>query len=185
MMTDPSITTPETSRRRDGRRQVPAPASPEPAPGTSTPPSADHGAGEDRLPDLEPSPEPAAQADRRTVQGKLAAGWRGLKAAVRGDSSFFAHFYRGTLIAIAAAMLRVGLWGWCLLVLVAALVLLSELTHSAVDTLARAVGDPEEFRLKAAREIAAAGVLVVAVGTAIVTLTVLATHLFHLLGWRL
>ena len=77
-----------------------------------------------------------------TCRGKLAAGWRGLKAAVRGDSSFFAHFYRGTLIAIAAAMLGVNLWGWCLLVLGACLVLLAELTHSAVDTLARAVGDP-------------------------------------------
>ena len=36
--------------------------------------------------------EPAAQADRRNVRGKLAAGWRGLKSAVRGDSSFFAHW---------------------------------------------------------------------------------------------
>lgn len=140
---------------------------------------------DDRLSDLEPSPEPAAQADRRNVQGKLAAGLRGLKAAVRGDSSFFAHFYRGTLIVIAATMLGVDVRGWCLLVLVACMVLLSELTHSAVDTLARAVGDPEEFRLKAAREIAAAGVLVVAIGTAVVTLTVLTTRLIDLLGWKL
>jgi diacylglycerol kinase len=140
---------------------------------------------EDRLKDLEPSPEPAAQADRRNVQGKLAAGWRGLKVAVRGDSSFFAHFYRGTLIAIAAAMLGVDLRGWCLIVLGAGLVLVSELAHSAVDTLARAVGDPEEFRLKAAREIAAAGVLVAAVAAATVTLTVLSSRLFDLLGWRL
>jgi diacylglycerol kinase len=64
-------------------------------------------------------------------------------------------------------------------------VLLSELTHSAVDTLARAVGDPEEYRLKAAREIAAAGVLVAAVGAAAVTLTVLTMRLCDLLGWRL
>jgi diacylglycerol kinase (ATP) len=140
---------------------------------------------DDRLADLEPAQEPAAQADRRNVQGKLAAGWRGLKAAVRGDSSFFAHFYRGTLIVIAAAMLGVDLRGWCLLALGACLVLLSELTHSAVDTLARAVGDPDEYRLKTAREIAAAGVLVAAVGAGAVSLTVLSTRLFDLLGWRL
>jgi diacylglycerol kinase len=150
----------------------PAPDSPQASPGDPL---------EDRLRDL----EPAAQADRRNVQGKLAAGWRGLKVAVRGDSSFFAHFYRGTLIAIAAAMLGVDLRGWCLIVLGAGLVLVSELAHSAVDTLARAVGDPEEFRLKAAREIAAAGVLVAAVAAAAVTLTVLSSRLFDLLGWRL
>ena len=60
--------------------------------------------------------EPTAQADRRNMRRKLAAGWRGLKAAVRGDSSFFAHFYRGTLIAITAALLGINQWGWCLLV---------------------------------------------------------------------
>src|SRR5262249_55903418 len=75
----------------------------------------------DSLSDLEPSPELAAQAERRTVQGKLAAGWRGLKAAMRGDSSFFAHTYRGTLIVIAAAIIGVDFRGWCLLILGACL----------------------------------------------------------------
>ena len=54
----------------------------------------------------EPS-EPTAHADRRNARGKLAAGWRGLKSAIRGDSSFFAHGYRGTLIVITAALLGV------------------------------------------------------------------------------
>ena len=49
--------------------------------------------------------EPTAQADRGNARGKLAAGWRGLKSAIRGDSSFFAHGYRGTLIVITAALL--------------------------------------------------------------------------------
>jgi len=115
----------------------------------------------------------AAQADRRNTRGKLAAGWRGLKSAVRGDSSFFAHGYRGTLIAITAALLGIDQRGWCLLVLAAALVLIAELAHSAVDTLARAIGDPEELRLKTAREIAAAAVLVAAFGSGAVTLIVL------------
>jgi diacylglycerol kinase len=178
-MTDPITTTTRRSRGLDDDGPRATPIAPEALDDASA------GLPEDRLSDLDPSPEPAAQADRRNVQGKLAAGWRGLKAAMRGDSSFFAHIYRGTLIVIAAAMLGVDFRGWCLLVLGACLVLLSELTHSAVDTLARAVGDPEEFRLKAAREIAAAGVLVAAVGSAAVTLTVLATRLFDLLGWRL
>jgi len=122
---------------------------------------------------LESSSDLAAQADRRNTRGKLAAGWRGLKSAVRGDSSFFAHGYRGTLIAITAALLGIDQRGWCLLVLAASLVLIAELAHSAVDTLARAIGDPEEPRLKTAREIAVAGVLVAAVGSAAVTLIVL------------
>src|SRR5262245_55002888 len=70
--------------------------------------------------------EPTAHADRGNARGKLAAGWRGLKSAIRGDSSFFAHGYRGTLIVITAALLGVDQRGWCLLVMGACLVLIAE-----------------------------------------------------------
>jgi diacylglycerol kinase len=126
--------------------------------------------------------DPTAQADRRNTRSKLAAGWRGIKSAVRGDSSFFAHCYRGTLIVITAALLGIDQRGWCLLVMGACLVLIAELAHSAVDTLARAIGDPEEPRLKTAREIAAGCVLVAAVGSGAVTVIVLSWKFAEMLG---
>ena len=124
-----------------------------------------------------------ARAGRRNSREKFAAGLRGLKHAIRGDSSFFAHAYRGLLIVMTAALLGVNLWGWCLLVISACLVLLSELTHSAVDTLARAIGDPDEPRLRIAREIATASVVVSAFASGSVTITVLTWKLGELLGW--
>ena len=84
---------------------------------------------------------------------------------------------------MTAALLGVNPWGWCLLVIAACLVLLAELTHSAVDTLARAVGDPEEPRLSMAREIATAGVLVAAFASGAVTIIVLTWKFGELLGW--
>ncbi len=133
--------------------------------------------------DLDAVPQLTARADRRNTRSKMLAGVRGLKHAIRGDSSFFAHAYRGTLIVITAGLLGVNQWSWCLLVIAASLVLIAELAHSAVDTLARAIGDPEEPRLCMAREIAAAGVLVAAFGSGAVTLTVLSWKLAQLLGW--
>ena len=133
--------------------------------------------------DLEEPLAVTARAGRRTSREKFAAGLRGLKHAIRGDSSFFAHAYRGVLIVMTAALLGVNLWGWCLLVIAACLVLLAELTHSAVDTLARAVGDPEEPRLRIAREIAVAGVVVAAFASGTVTVVVLTWKLGELLGW--
>ena len=124
-----------------------------------------------------------ARAGRRNSREKFAAGLRGLKHAIRGDSSFFAHAYRGILIAMTAALLGVSPWSWCLLVIAACLVLLSELTHSAIDTLARAVGDPEAPPLRMAREIAAACVLVAAFGSGAVTVVVLTMKFGELLGW--
>src|SRR5271157_5273130 len=115
------------------------------------------------------APELTARADRRNMRSKMLAGIRGLKHAIRGDSSFFAHGYRGTLIAITAALLGVNQWSWCLLVIAACLVLIAELAHSAVDTLAR--------------DIAAACVLVAAFGSGSVTAMVLSWKLAELLGW--
>ncbi len=124
-----------------------------------------------------------ARAGRRNSREKFTAGLCGLKHAIRGDSSFFAHAYRGILIALTAALLGVNPWGWCLLVIAACLVLIAELFHSAVDTLARAVGNPEDIPLRVAREIASAGVLVAAFGSGAVTITVLTMKFGELLGW--
>lgn len=133
-------------------------------------------------PDLTTPPEWTTMADRRTTRDKFAAGLRGLKHAIRGDSSFFVHAYRGLLIALTATLLGVAPMGWCLLGLSGSLVLVAELTHSAIDTLARAVGDPEEQALKAAGEIAAAGVLVAVFSTAAIAVAVFALRLIELLS---
>ena len=124
-----------------------------------------------------------ARAGRRTMREKLAAGLRGLKYAFRGDSSFFAHAYRGLLIALTAALLGVGPMGWCLLVLSAGLVLVAELAHSAIDTMARVLGDPETPGLRVAREIATAGVIVAVFVMVSVSVCVLLLKLGELFSW--
>lgn len=125
---------------------------------------------------------PPAMAGRRNLREKLWAGLSGFKHAVRGDSSFFAHGYRVVLVALTAAMLGVGTQGWIILILAACMIFLAELNHSAIDTLARAVGDPDEPRLKVAREIAAAGVFVAVTGSAIVVGVIFVLQFSEMLG---
>ena len=115
---------------------------------------------------------------------KLAAGFRGLKLAVRGDPSFFAHAYRGVLIVFSAIMLGVDLWGWCLLVFGAALVLIAEITHSAVETLCAPFNSAAPTDVpQAARDIADAGVLVAATFSGAITIVVLTVKLGNSIGW--
>jgi diacylglycerol kinase len=133
--------------------------------------------------DFEPAPIWVSRAGRRNLQEKLFAGLVGIKHAVRGDSSFFAHAYRALLVFLTAGMIGVPPVGWCLLVIGLGMVLIAELMHSAVDTLARAIGDPEEPRLKTARDIAAAAVLVAVVVSAAISVTVLTLKLGDYLGW--
>jgi diacylglycerol kinase len=140
-------------------------------------------APEPSVTELEVEPAWTARAGRRNSREKFAAGLRGLKHAIRGDSSFFAHAYRGTLIAMTAALLGVDPLGWCLLVISATFVLLAELTNSAVDTLARAGGNEEDPPFKMAREIAAGGVLVAAFASGGLTITVLTVKFGEMFGW--
>jgi len=138
----------------------------------------------DRGPDdFATAPPPPARAGRKDLREKLWAGLSGWKHAIRGDSSFFAHGYRVLLVALTAAMLGVGPQGWVVLVMAGCSIFIAELNHSAVDTLARAVGDPEEPRLKVAREIAAGGVLMAVVGSAAVVTVILVLKFRELLGW--
>jgi diacylglycerol kinase (ATP) len=130
-----------------------------------------------------PQRDRLVRAGRRNLHEKLMAGLVGIKHAVRGDSSFFAHAYRALLVFLTAGMIGVSPAGWLVLVLSLGLVLIAELMHSAVDTLARAIGDPEEPQLRVARDIAAAGVLVSVVISALVSLTVLILKLGEYLGW--
>ena len=124
-----------------------------------------------------------SRAGRRSLHDKLSAGLSGWKHAIRGDSSFFAHGYRASLVAFIAAIAGVGPQGWIALVLAGCLIFLAELNHSAIDTLARAVGDPEEPRLKVAREIAAGGVLAAVIGSATVVTVVLVFQFGEMLNW--
>lgn len=130
-----------------------------------------------------PSRERIVRAGRRNLHEKLMAGLVGIKHAIRGDSSFFAHAYRALLIFLTAGMIGVSPLGWFLLVLALGLVLVAELMHSAVDTLARAIGDPDEPRLKVARDVAASGVLVTVFISAAVSIGVLTLKLGEYLGW--
>ncbi len=129
------------------------------------------------------SPSWGARAGRKNLKEKFWAGLSGVKHAVRGDSSFFAHAYRCVLIGVTAGMIGLSVHAWCLLALCACLVFFSEIVHSAIDTLARAVGDPEEPQLRIAREIAAGGVFICVVVAATITTIVLALRFGDLLNW--
>ena len=158
-------------------RTLEGPARPSPTsrPATGNPPRHEPA-------DFEPDPV-HSRAGRRSIHDKLWAGLSGWKHAIRGDSSFFAHAYRAFLVAFTASLLGVRPEGWIALVLAGCLIFIAELNHSAVDTLARAVGDPEEPRLKVAREIAAGGVLAAVVGATTVVVVILVFRFGEMFNW--
>jgi diacylglycerol kinase (ATP) len=115
-----------------------------------------------------PLSEPLARADcpGGTI-GKSRAALHGLKLAIRGDSSFFAHAYRFTIVLMFGVMIQLPPVAWLILSVCAGQILLAELHNSAIDAFLRCC-TPDEQHARAARDIGAAGVFIsVTIGTSI------------------
>lgn len=136
---------------------------------------------------LLPVEEPLTRADRRGgTLGKSWAGLNGLKLAIRGDSSFFAHGYRFTIVLMFGVMIQLPPVAWIILAICGGLILLSELFNSAIDALirvgtAKTDGEGEDERATAARDIGSACVLVSVIVGAAVTLALFGMRLHELL----
>lgn len=102
----------------------------------------------------------------RNWRNKFADAFRGVKLGIRGQSSFFVHFFV-TVAAITTAFV-IGLdWiSWCLMLLCVGLVLVTEMVNSAIETLCRGLDDTTRSRVAPALDVAAGAVLLAA-GTAI------------------
>jgi diacylglycerol kinase len=103
---------------------------------------------------------------------------------LRAERNFAVHVPAALAVTVLAALVRVRLAEWCLLVLCIAMVLSAELLNTALERLARAVTGEENEEVRNALDAAAGGVLVASIGAAIVGAILLVARLAILLGWR-
>lgn len=90
---------------------------------------------------------------------KFSVAFRGLKLGIRGQSSFFVHFFFMALVITAAVVLRCGVLEWCALLGCIGFVLVAELFNSALETFFRALDEETRPRAWPALDIAAGAVL--------------------------
>jgi diacylglycerol kinase len=121
--------------------------------------------------------------DRRSWKSKFADAFRGIGLGMRGQSSFRVHLVMATAVVLLAAVLRVGLIEWCLLILCIAAVLAAELFNSAIERLAREVDRNHNPAVGAALDIASGAVLVAALGSAAIGCTIFGHRAGQLAGW--
>ena len=109
---------------------------------------------------IETSDQPPRAAKKpRSWRSKFREAFRGLKLGIRGQSSFFVHFFFAALVILAATVLGCSLVEWCLLVGCIGFVLVAELFNSAVETLFRGLDLETRERAWPALDIAAGAVL--------------------------
>jgi diacylglycerol kinase len=129
-----------------------------------------------------PSPAPLSSPDRSWAR-KFRDAFRGLKEGVRGQSSFFVHFFTAVAVVVAGLALGVSLLEWCVLTLCIAGVLTAEMFNSAFESMAKAITGESDPHLGNSLDIGSAAVLVASVGASIVGAIIFGHRLGILLGW--
>ena len=125
----------------------------------------------------EPSPR------RRSTWGeKFRVAFRGIKLGVRGESSFFVHFFCTALVLVAAVILRCDLTQWCILLGCIGMVLTAELFNSAIETLFHNLDEETRNRAWPCLDIAAGAVLMASIFACIIGALVLLSQFALLLN---
>ena len=130
------------------------------------------------------APEQVPQSPR-SPQGwrsKFRVAFRGIKLGIRGQSSFFVHFFFAALVVAAAVVLQCELWQWCVLVGCIGLVLTAELFNSALEMLFRGLDEETRERAWPALDIGSGAVLMASITAAVIGAMIFVARLLVLVG---
>ncbi len=119
----------------------------------------------------------------RSWTRKFRDAFRGMKAGVRGQSSFLVHFVVGLLAIVAGAVLGLSAVEWCIVLLCIAGVLVAEMFNSALESMAKAITGQSDPHLGNSLDIGSAAVLLASLAASIIGAVVFAHRLGILLGW--
>lgn len=129
------------------------------------------------------SPHNEYPPQRRTWRNKFADAFRGAKRGVRGQSSFFVHFFIAALVVAAALALQATRIEWCVLVVCITIVMAAEMFNSSLEHMARAFGDSYDPHIGNALDIGSAAVLTASIGAAVVGCVIFLHRLGVLMDW--
>ncbi len=129
----------------------------------------------------EPGPDGFEPPRPRTWGRKFGDACRGLKRGIRGQSSFFVHFFFAALVVAAAIVLGCTAEQWGLLIVCIGLVLTTELVNSALEQLVRGLDESTRERVWPCLDIAAGAVLLASLIAALVGLMIFLNRLWVLL----
>jgi diacylglycerol kinase len=120
---------------------------------------------------------------QRSWARRFGDAFRGLKTGILGQSTFLVHFTVAAIVLLAAAVLRMPLLEWYILLLCIAGVLTAEMFNSALESMAKAITDQRNAHLGNALDIAAAAVLLASFFAALIGTLIFAHRLAVVLDW--
>ena len=98
---------------------------------------------------------------------------RGVKIAIRNESSLRVHWLVTMGVILTGMMLELTSTSWCLLTLCIVVVLMAEMFNTAIERVCQVITQEQNHQIRDALDISAGAVLLVAVGAVIVGILVL------------
>ncbi len=114
---------------------------------------------------------------------KFRCAFRGTKLGVRGESSFFVHFFMAAAVLAAALILQAALLEWCVLLLCIGAVMTTEMLNSALERLAKAIDQRHNPHIRDALDIGSGAVLVASLSSAVVGAVIFLNRLAVMMNW--
>ncbi|MEX2288504.1 MAG: diacylglycerol kinase [Planctomycetaceae bacterium] len=127
-----------------------------------------------------PPPKDDAPRRRAPWRQRLVDAERGITLGVRGDSTFFLHFFLATIIVGAAFVLGIGAVEWAVVLLALTLVLSAEMFNQVLRSVHDALGHQFDDSLKKAIRIGTAAVFLTMIGALITLALVFGRHVYEI-----
>ena len=107
--------------------------------------------------------------------------FRGIFELISMEHNFRIHLVVLIVVIATGIIFRIELASWFAIILVSALVLVSESFNTSVENLADAINPEPDERIRKAKDIAAAAVLISAIAAVITGLLIFGPHLLKLI----
>ncbi len=108
--------------------------------------------------------------------------FRGLKAVISSERNAKIHIFFALLAILLSVLLRVGLLEFLFVIFSIVLVFFAEITNSAIEKTLDLISQENNHLVQLIKDMAAAGVLVTALGAILVALIVFVPHIWALVA---
>ena len=119
-----------------------------------------------------------------TIKGRLQSfrcAWYGLALMLRSQHNAWLHAFASVCILVTGGLFRLTAGEWCWVILAIVAVWTAEALNTALEFLADAATPEFHPLVKCAKDVAAGGVLISALGSVVIGLLVLGPHLLEFL----
>lgn len=108
--------------------------------------------------------------------------FEGIRSLLRDEHNSRIHVFAMVCVVVCGFGLRISAMEWCVVALCCGSVLMAEAMNSAVEAIADLVSPEYHPLVKKAKDVAAAGVLMMAIATATAGLIIFLPKIFELIG---